>query len=68
MQIKYVKPQSIGNSYFFLIPKQYVTNGIIHLDKRYDLKVDKADEAHFDTAYNEAKRQEDNKIIDKTVS
>lgn len=44
MQIKYVKPVNIGNSYYFLIPKQYVTNDLIKLDSRYDLQVDKADE------------------------
>ena len=42
MKIKKTKPSKIGDSYFFRIPKQYITNEEIDLDKEYNLEVKEA--------------------------
>jgi len=37
VKIKEVKPIKIGNSYYFLIPKQYITNETLNLTSDYDI-------------------------------
>lgn len=37
LPIKDVKPTKIGNSHYFLIPAQYITNGAIDLNKEYNI-------------------------------
>ena len=39
LPIKNVKPTKIGNSHYFLIPAQYITNQALDLTKEYDLNV-----------------------------
>ena len=42
--IKDKKPIKVGHSFYFLIPKQYIDNGAIDLDKSYDLDVNENQE------------------------
>ncbi len=37
--IKGVKPQKLGNSHYFLIPAQYVSNKLISCIKIYDIEI-----------------------------
>lgn len=46
MQIKDVKPIKVGHSFYFTIPKQFITNGLIFESKRYDLIVEESKEVH----------------------
>lgn len=41
VEIKNRKPVKVGESYYFTIPKQYIDNGLISIDDKYDLDVDK---------------------------
>ncbi len=42
MKIKKAKPSKVGDSFFFRIPKQYITNEEIDTNKEYDLEVKEA--------------------------
>lgn len=39
VKIKKVRPKKIGNSYFYRIPKQFITNGIIDETEMVDLQI-----------------------------
>lgn len=39
LPIKDQKPTKVGNSFYFLIPAQYIGNGAIDIDKEYNLIV-----------------------------
>lgn len=39
VNIKKIRPIKIGNSYYFRIPKQFVTNGIIDATALHDVEV-----------------------------
>lgn len=43
IKITKVKPVKVGNSYYFLIPKQYLNNGIVQADKKYNLMLSNSD-------------------------
>ncbi len=50
MKISSAKPVKVGNSYYFTIPKQYINNGIVELDKRYNIDVEIDSECLSDLA------------------
>ena len=37
VRIKDAKPMKVGNSFYFLIPKQYIDNETIEVSKKYNI-------------------------------
>ena len=59
MKISSAKPVKVGNSYYFTIPKQYINNGIVELDKRYNIDVEIDSELGKKILTNAGELQED---------
>lgn len=40
LPIKKAKFLELGGSYYLLIPKQYITNGLLSAKKKYDIEIE----------------------------